>query len=350
MKHDQTHPQIFNKGVWSLAPQGLLFGSSRDGNASPFPGMSRDGNVSNFPGSSRDGNVSRFPGSSRDGNVTNFPGSSRDGNVTAFFGDSLRCPGFYSAGYIPDTSDHRDAVYEFAARKKELAAHVDLSKGGAFGPVEDQGPVQCCTAHAVTALAEYGMSLHGKKPGKQLSRLFNYKVARGILGVSGDIGATVRESIKGLRRYGCPLEVAWPYEISFLEKEPVVRDFEVAEKFRRSWEYRRLDHPNIRQDDLLARLKRALAEGTPAAFGLGLPAAATSLKGPASTIPVFQDHEPVAGRHCLLAVGYDERKKALRVRNSWGKGWGDKGYAWLPYDYVLRYWAMDFWTLRRKTA
>jgi len=60
-----------------------------------------------------------------------------------------------------------------------------------------------------------------------------------------------------------------------------------------------------------------------------------------------------------VAVGYDDNKVikntlcnkdtkgALLIRNSWGTGWDDNGYGWLPYEYVLRGFALDFWSLLR---
>ena len=36
--------------------------------------------------------------------------------------------------------------------------------------------------------------------------------------------------------------------------------------------------------------------------------------------------------HAIVIVGWDDKKKAFLVKNSWGTQWGEKGYIWVAYD------------------
>src|SRR5207302_1739325 len=38
--------------------------------------------------------------------------------------------------------------------------------------------------------------------------------------------------------------------------------------------------------------------------------------------------------HSIVVVGYDDRRQAFRLMNSWGNDWGDHGFMWLSYDLV----------------
>ena len=55
-------------------------------------------------------------------------------------------------------------------------------------------------------------------------------------------------------------------------------------------------------------------------------------------------NEKVLGGHAVMLCGYDDKTEMFIVRNSWGSEWGDKGYFYMPYDFIKQY-ASDFWVL-----
>jgi C1A family cysteine protease len=106
----------------------------------------------------------------------------------------------------------------------------------------------------------------------------------------------------------------------------------------------------------LHSIKDNISKGIPHMFGFTV----YNSIGQSSTtgkIPYPCEGEKVEGGHAIMAVGYDdkmsiknemcnkENKGALLIRNSWGEGWGEKVYGYLPYDFVLEGLAEDWWTL-----
>lgn len=93
------------------------------------------------------------------------------------------------------------------------------------------------------------------------------------------------------------------------------------------------------KDDLgsLDWFKTQLAGGHEVAFGVRLDSDDPSPNNDVWEIAAQPRPDPKTwGGHAMLMVGYDDTKKAFRVKNSWGTGWGDKGYSWFSYDFVSK--------------
>jgi C1A family cysteine protease len=236
---------------------------------------------------------------------------------------------------------------------KELPVSTDLRKW--CSPIENQQSIGSCTAHAGIGILEY---FERKAYGKHIdaSRLFLYKVTRNLLQWTGDTGAFLRTTMQALTVFGAPPEEYWKYDISKYDNEPTAFCYAFAQNYQAITYYRH-DPAGTDKKVLLQTIKKHLAAGLPSMFGFTV-YSSISQANATGKIPYPTTKERVEGGHAIDAVGYDDKMKiknsnpggpettgALLIRNSWGTSWGDKGYGWLPYDYVLSGLATDWWSI-----
>lgn len=254
-------------------------------------------------------------------------------------------------GYKPDVPDKRDLHFradylKVGKLRQKLQAFllpdfVDNSKDPAPS-VYDQGNVGSCVGNATAGMLGH-VTAHTGNPPESFSRLFIYGNARGW--EPQDDGCTLRDAIKGVDKYGVPLEALWPYDTTKWAIQPPTEVYEAA-SYRHEIKYYRLT--------TLEGMRLCLSEGYPFIFGISI---FDSFFHPVNgIIPMPRRGDSLQGGHALLAVGYDHQRRLLKFRNSWGEDWGQGGYAWLPYDYVRNtsplvvelsqpLW-MDAWTVR----
>lgn len=288
----------------------------------------------------------------------------------------------YNFGWIPDLPDFRDYTMENdviscklkklnvtssistmvedlklkEVESKTLPANIDLSMW--CSPIENQLNLGSCTAHAAVGLVEY---FENRAFGKYIdaSRLFLYKVTRKLLNLTGDTGAYLRSTMGALALFGLPPEKYYPYITKDYDNEPDSFCYSLANNYK-SIQYFRLDDSSTTEDLLLKKIKSFIAAGIPSMFGFTVYDSYHQADKDGK-IPFPSNIEKIVGGHAVVAIGYDDsivieniRSKektigAILIRNSWSENWGNKGYGWLPYEYILKGIATDWWIILKNS-
>ncbi|MDN0195312.1 C1 family peptidase [Streptomyces sp. S.PNR 29] len=234
-----------------------------------------------------------------------------------------------------------------------LRASVDLA---AFPPVEDHQRYPTCAAAVTAGLAAF----HAYRVSGRVWRpsvLFNYVTSQVVGDFVRGEGSRVDWCLAAWRRFGIPDENSWPFEETALGRLPDARAFSRAKAYR-GIGYHRLDGADTAPEECLRRIRAHLASGAPVTLDYPLnPAQADA--GRTGLLPALAPGAEHYARHVVLVVAYDDERPAgrapegghalrgaLRVRNSWGTGWGEEGHAWLPYQYVLARLTRHHWTVR----
>jgi C1A family cysteine protease len=277
----------------------------------------------------------------------------------------------HAFGWIPDLPDFRDYSADHHEIKKllpgktnklsankapvALPTHIDLRTW--CPPVENQGSLGSCTANAGAALLEY---FERRATGNHIdvSRLFLYKTTRNYMQVTGDYGAYLRTTMGAMVLFGVPPEKYWPYVIAKFDVEPSAFLYNFADNYK-ALKYYRLDPLGTTPANLLFNVKNHLNAGFPSMFGFTVYNSFYQAELTGKIPFPSATGDSIVGGHAIVAVGYDdtikiknalpgsvETKGALLIRNSWGTSWGKMGgYLWMPYEYITRGIATDFWTL-----
>jgi C1A family cysteine protease len=257
-------------------------------------------------------------------------------------------------GWYPDLPDPRDYAPEFPDVASMLGGLKPLHRLPTSTdwreycpPISDQQDLPTGAAHAAVTLVQY---FERRASGRvvQPSRWFVHQVSRRLSKGTGLGGCDLRTTWKAICRFGIPPEQHCPYGRRQLRREPDAFAYAAAERLT-NLRYVRLDGRHRTAEETLHAVKAFLAAGLPAVFGF--PVCVWPSQDPDICYPTIYD--TIRGGQAAAAVGYDDNrwirsdKGALLIANSWGAGWGDGGYGWLPYTFVRQRLAVDFWTLLR---
>lgn len=237
--------------------------------------------------------------------------------------------------WIRDLPDQRDIFRVPKLNNKDAVDLRDNCPG-----LYNQGKLGSCSANALAAAYEYTEIQNDVNTLFVPSRLFIYYNERDMEDtVQYDSGARLRDGIKSLKNTGVCSETICPYDIANFTQKPGKTCYEDA------LNHKIIKYSKIEQD--INHIKSCLADGSPIVFGFSVYESFESeYTATTGIMEMPAINEKMLGGHAVMAVGYNDKAKHIIVRNSWGADWGDKGYFYMPYEFITNNnMCSDFWTI-----
>jgi C1A family cysteine protease len=249
-----------------------------------------------------------------------------------------------------DENDTRDFRLSVSPSKRYLTENnivkiIDHSQQ--MSSVKNQGGLGSCVAFAISALKEWQEKKEfvfekyvlGKEKQRKDEEEYNfseqwiYYNAKKLDPWPNEEGTSIRYGMKVLHKVGVPVEDGWQY--NDIDRGHPEKWSHLVARWNRIDSYYRV------QD--LAELKDALLD-SPVVIGIAV--FIEFLNNPLNgVIQLPSNPDECYGGHAICIVGFDDIKKLVKFKNSWGEDWGDNGYGYLPYEYIENY-MWDAWACK----
>lgn len=237
--------------------------------------------------------------------------------------------------------DDAPEIEEDAKKPKKLPKHVDHREDGTEGPIRDQGPVGACTAFSLAAAIDHALKREEDEadPVSVMHLWARYATP------------SMADAVKYNRDKPISVEDKWPYDAedacswldpefcrkgcgkpaSYCGEEPSKKKFKSMNKKAVA---RITQIVKVDLDDPHA-FREALAKGQDIWIAIKLTPTFVKVQG--DEVPDFDAKDSMSG-HAILLAGYRKKDGEYQylLHNSWGKKWGDKGYAWIGEDTLFR--------------
>lgn len=228
-------------------------------------------------------------------------------------------------------------IYIYQQKSISIPGQIDLRPYAS--DIEDQEEIGSCTGNAIASAIELvDRKVYQKY--LEISRLFIYYQTRVLENsVNYDDGAYIRTGFKAVNKWGAPLEILWPYDVSKWNVKPSSEAYDDA-ALRKVTEYQRcIDFNSVRN---------VLASEFPVVVGFYIYESFETSEVETTGMMTYPDitKEQFLGGHAVCLVGYNDQSQYFIARNSWGVEWGDQGYFYMPYAVIKDVtMSSDFWTL-----
>ena len=240
---------------------------------------------------------------------------------------------FSQSGYNFSPEQFKKAnVYEALAddnTKNPLPESVSLLR---FAPDrQDQGKQGSCVAwssvYAARTIVE-AASTNQSGNNTAYSPAFVYNQ----IGLEGCQGAYIQNAMEFMTAKGVVPFNTFPYDDQDCSRQPNSSMQNNAAQNRMHGFTRLTDGEGVEGINVRA-VKEHLAKDAPVVIGMMVGGTfMQGMMGKEVWAPTDEDRSQMGfGGHAMCVIGYDDRKQAFQIMNSWGTEWGNNGIGWVRY-------------------
>jgi Cysteine protease len=216
----------------------------------------------------------------------------------------------------------------YVAHKVDIQS-IDLREK--FNNIKNQKQQGSCLSFTLTSIYEYILKCNDVTE-VDLSEAFLYYNSRKKAGNEDkNTGSQLQYAIESLAESGICLEKLCKYDEKVFDKEPD------EEAYADALTRRVKKALNVKRS--VEDIKSALSEGYPVAISVNL--YPSFGKNPLGFVSLPSEEEVAEAkpdenhRHAMVITGFNDENRFFVVRNSWGRDFGDQGYCYVPYSYIM---------------
>jgi len=230
----------------------------------------------------------------------------------------------FKLNYVFQKEDTRDLKLKKVKDSIDVNSYSLKSK---IKTIYNQGEIGSCVSNAFAQYINMCTINH-----VFISRLLHYYCGRAIEGDSSadDTGLEIRQAASIIKKYGACDEKSWVYDTKMVSVLPPLDVFKQSLLFKK-YTY---TFASQRINDLLTIL---YVKKLPIIFGFNVYESFTSGAVAKTGIVPMPDvsTEKSYGGHCMVIIGFDKTTQLFTCVNSWGTSWGNGGFCYMPFAYIL---------------
>lgn len=190
---------------------------------------------------------------------------------------------------------------------------MEFDLSSQLGPARDQGPRPTCLSFALSDCHRMKRACND-----DLSPECIHSISSEQMEHSGDRAISLSSALQALKDSGQTYEHEWPY--GGVIKPGLEKPFHTTGSNSFYFDENRII-------ELLKNMRSIV---------VALEIGEEFFLADALTCLTDKNRKPIEARHAILIVGsaVNSGERRFRIRNSWGKGWGDNGSIWVHWSYI----------------